>query len=257
MPREVTTEYFSGQGILYLAELIDQIPQGFVDVGNCPALTVSLETSTIEKKESRSGARLTALRQTTDKKANIAFTLESFSKENLTKALFATMTSVAATPVTDSPITARLGKVVALPDIKVSSVTVQGTGAQSAITYELAKNYSINLDTGSIYFFTEAEQTAASAANSIAEGAALAVDYTPAVQVNIESFGVAEKEYALRFEGLNTSDGNKPVVVTAHRVRLSPLKTLALISDETATLDMDAPVLATTAGKFVSIRKLG
>jgi hypothetical protein len=257
MPREITTEYFSGQGIVYLAELLNEVPQGFVDVGNCPDLKVSLEVSTFEKKESRSGSRLTSLRQTTDKKANIALVLDSFSKENLQKALFGALTSVTATPVTGSPVTARLGKVVPLPDIKVGSVTIKGTGDDSAITYELNKNYTINLDAGSIYFMTAAEQTAASAAHAIDEADALAVDYTPAAQVKIESFGAAEKEYALRIEGLNTADANEPVVVTAHRVRLSPLKTLALISDETGTLDLEAPVLATTVGnKFVTIQKL-
>lgn len=255
MPREVSTEYFSGQGIVYLAELTSEVPQGFVDVGNCPDLKVSLEVSTFEKKESRTGSRLTALRQTTDKKATIAFVLDSFSKENLRTALFGALTTVATGAVTDSPITARLGKVVPLPDIKVSSVVVKDA-ATGLITYELDKNYTVNLETGSLYIMTAAEQTAASAASPIAESDALEVSYSRADQVNIESFGEAEKEYALRFEGLNTADNNEPVVVTAHRVRLSPLKTLALISDETGTLDMEAPILATTAGKFVTIRKL-
>jgi len=255
MSREVATEYYSGQGIVYLAELLNGVPQGFVDVGNCPDLKTSLEVSTFEKKESRTGSRLLALRQTTEKKATIAFTLDSFHKENLQKALFGSLTSVATGSVTDTPVTARLGKVVPLPDIKVSSVVVKDA-ATGLITYELDKNYTVNLETGSLYIMTAAEQTAAGAASSIAEAEGLEVSYTRADQVNIEAFGAAEKEYALRFEGLNTADANEPVLLTAHRVRLSPLKTLALISDETGTLDMEAPVLATTTGQFFTIRKL-
>jgi hypothetical protein len=255
MPREVATEYYSGQGIVYLAELLNGVPQGFVDVGNCPDLKTSLEVSTFEKKESRTGARLLALRQTTEKKATLAFTLDSFHKENLQKALFGALTTVATGSVTDAPVTARLGKVVPLPDIKVSSVVVKSDDV-TPVTYELDKNYTVNADSGSLYIMTAAEQTAAGAVNSIADADGLAVSYTRADQVNIEAFGDAEKEYALRFEGLNTVAANEPVLLTAHRVCLSPLKTLALISDETATLELEAPVLATTEGKFFTVRKL-
>jgi hypothetical protein len=256
MGREVITEDYSGQGIVYLAEVTNEVPGGFVDVGNCSALTTSFEVSVFEKKESRTGSRLKRLRVTTDKSANVAFTLDSYHKENLQKALFGALLEVASGAVTASPITARLGKVVPLPDVKVSAVVVKGTGANSAITYELNENYTVNTEAGSIYIMTAAEQTAAGATNPITEAEALAVDYTRAAQVNIEAFGEAEKEYALRFEGLNTVKSNEPVVVTVHRLRLSPLKTLALISDETGTLDMEGPALATTLGKFVTIRKL-
>ena len=258
MPRETVTKYFSGQGIVYLAEKDSSGNLlGFRDVGNVPELKLAFKTDTIDHKESRTGNRLIDLRLSTGKDCTASFTLEGFDPETLKTAMFASSNTVTAgTAVTES-ITARLGKVVPTGKIKISNLVVKGTGANSAITYVIDKNYTVNTETGSIYIMSAAEQTAASAVASIADGAVLGLTYDHAAQSITKAFKEAQKTYTLRFEGLNTADDNNPVVVTIPNFRPDPLKDLSLISADLQTFAMDGAALADTAtGDFVNIQML-
>ena len=58
------------------------------------------------------------------------------------------------------------------------------------------------------------------------------------MQANVEG-------YALRFDGLNTADGDKKVVVTIPKVDIDPAKALELIQDEFGKLDVDFTILST------------
>ena len=73
-----------------------------------------------------------------------------------------------------------------------------------------------------------------------------AVDYTSSQQVIVDSLTVAATEKYLRFEGLNTADGNKPVVVEVFRFLTDPLKQLSLISDKVQEYDLEGTVLLDT-----------
>lgn len=258
MPRATTTKYYSGQGIVYLAEKdVSGNLLGFRDVGNVPELKLSFKTDVIDHKESRTGNRLVDMRLATGKDCTASITLEGFDPETIKTAMYATSVASIAGSATAENITARVGKVVPLSRIKVSSVVVKGTGAQSAITYVLDKNYTVNTETGSLYIFSTAEQTAASAVNTIADAAVLAVDYSYAAQSVTKAFKDSQKTYTLRFEGLNTADSNNPVVVTIPNFRPDPLKDLSLLSNDLQTFQMEGAALADTAtGDFVNIQML-
>jgi hypothetical protein len=258
MPREVVTEFYIGQGIVLIAEVdTNGNPLGFEDFGDVPELTTSLDVSYLEVPESRSGQRLLVLRTETEKKSTFSFTAHNLNSANLAKALRAQLSDIAAGNVPAESVTARLGKIVPLENIKVSSVVVKGTGTNSAITYVAGENYTVNLDSGSLYFMTAAEQTAADADNSIADAAVLAVDYSRAAQTKLEAFAVAEREFALRFEGLNIARSNDPVILTIPRIRLSPAKTLSLINKEQATLALEgAALVPLSCGSPIILQKL-
>lgn len=251
MARAAETTYFSGQGVVYLDD-----GTGFVDVGNVPELKLSFETTTIEHKESRTGNRLIDLRLTTDKTCTASITLESFDPETLKKVMYATATTSAAGTAVSEDVTAKLGKVVPLSKIKLSSVVVKDEDT-GLITYELDKNYTINTESGSLYIMSAAEQTAAGAANAITADEVLTVTYNHAAQTLVDAFKSSQAEYVLRFEGLNTADGNSPVVVTIPRFRPDPLKDLGLITSELNSFVMEGAALATTdTGDFVQIQML-
>jgi hypothetical protein len=256
MARATETTYYSGQGIVYLAEKDSNgALLGYRDIGNVPELKLSFETTTIEHKEARSGNRLTDLRLATDKNCTASITLEGFDAETLKTAMFATVTTSASGTVTAEEFTARLGKVSKLAKIGASAVVLKGTGANSAITYVLDKNYTVN--GSSIYIMSAAEQTAAAATNSIADGAVLSVAYSYAAQTETKAFKDSQKTYSLMFEGLNTADSNAPVVVTIPNFRPDPLKDLSLISNELQTFVLEGAALADTAtGDFVNIQQL-
>lgn len=258
MARATETTYFSGQGIVYLAEKDSSNNLlGYRDVGNVPELKLSFETSTIEHKESRTGNRLVDMRLATDKNCTASITLDGFDSETLKTAMYATVTTSAAGSVAAEALTARLGKSLALAFISVTSVVLKGTGAKSAITYVAGKNFSLDATNGSIYIMTAAEQTAASATDSIADADVLTVAYSYAAQTNTKAFKDTQKTYSLRFEGLNTADTNAPVIVTIPNFRPDPLKDLSLISNELQTFVLEGAALADTAtGDFVNIQML-
>jgi hypothetical protein len=258
MPRAATTEYFSGQGIVYLAtrNSTTGAAEGFVDVGNVSDLKVSFKTDTLDHKESRTGQRLIDKRMTTGKTADAAFTLDSFSADTLGKAMFSTNTAVPLSASATESIVARLGKVVPLSKIKVNTVVVKNAGG--SVTYLEGKNYTIDEAAGSIYFFTTAEATAQSAVAQITDAATCDITLKYAAQTLIETFQNSETEYTLRFEGLNTAQDNSPVIVTIWKFRPNPLKDLSLITNDLNKFEMDGAVLMDTSNgnKFVTIQKL-
>lgn len=258
MPRATSTKYYSGQGIVYLSEKdTNGALLGYRDIGNVPELKLSFKTDVVSHKESRTGNRLVDMRLATGKDCTASFTLEGFDPETLKTAMYATSSTIASGTVTAESATARLGKVIALAKIKVSTVVVKGTGAKSAKTYVLDKNYTVDANSGSIYIFTAAEQTAASAVDQIADADVLAIDYAYAAQSSTSAFKDAQKTYSLRLEGLNTADSNNPVVVTIPNFRPDPLKDLSLISDTLQTFQMEGAALADPAtGDFVIIQML-
>jgi hypothetical protein len=258
MPRETSTKYYSGQGIVYLAEKdITGILLGYRDIGNVAELKLAFQTDVVEHKESRTGNRLIDMRLATGKTATASMTLDGFDPETLKTAMYATSVTSIAGSATAESITARVGKVIPLSRIKVSTVVVKGTGAQSAITYVLDKNYTYNAAAGSIYLFSTAEQTAAAAVNVIADAAVLAVDYAYAAQSLTKAFKDSQKTYALRLEGLNTADSNNPVVISIPNFRPDPLKDLSLLTNDLQTFQMEGAALADTAtGDFVNIQML-
>ena len=64
------------------------------------------------------------------------------------------------------------------------------------------------------------------------DGVALLADYTWAQQYRVDALTQSSQERYLRFEGLNTADGNNPVVVEVFKFLIDPAQELPLIGDE-------------------------
>jgi hypothetical protein len=83
---------------------------------------------------------------------------------------------------------------------------------------------------------------------------ALAIDYTYGAHYQVDALTQPQQERWLRFEGLNTSDSNNPVIVDVFRFALDPLKELALIGDAIDKFTIDGNVLLdnlqTSGSKF-------
>ena len=246
------TKYYSGQGVVLIGSYDESgNVTGLEAVGNVTDLKVSIETSTTEHKESQSGQRAVDFRLTTETKANLTMTLENFSRDTLAMALRGGYTAIAGSTATDAPIKAYLGKVVALPHVKVSAVTVsKGATALVAYTNDTTPyDYQLNGDAGSIKF--AATPTTA----GLVDGDALTVDYTYAAQARVDALTENPQPRFLRFEGLNTLDGDNPVIVEAFKFTVDPAKELALISGEDqASFELEGSLLAdasrTTGSKF-------
>lgn len=249
----VTNEYFSGQGSVLIAtkNSITGEPEGFVPVGNVSSLTLGIETTIFEHKESCSGTRGIDKEIVTEIKVTVAMTLESISKENLALALYGTESEIAGASITDEEVALWHDKWQRMSTIKVSAVVV-GDDAIPTATYDLGDDYVLNEEAGSIM---------ALSTGIITDGQVVFLDYTHETFDNIEGIITsAAPERWVRFEGLNTADTNKPVIVDIYKMSMKPLAELALINEELVEMGVEGGALSdatrTTGSKYFTVKKV-
>lgn len=257
------SQYFSGQGVVMLATRneITGEPDGFLPVGNVSALSVAVATTTLEHKESTSGARGIDLRLTQEVNSTINMTLESIDQDNLSLGLYGDSTDVMeGTSESKTFPKVKLGYIYSLDKLKVSSVVLNSDPSGTATALEEGKNYRLNEEAGSIYFMTTDEQTAASPTDMLVDEAEVEATFDHSAQKVLNALTQGRPERWLRFEGLNTADGNKPVVVDVFRFGADPLQELALINEELANIQVEGAALAdqtrTTGSKYFKVTSL-
>lgn len=230
-----TNVYFRGQGRVYAAERsVAGNPGKLIWLGNVSALSVNLETETLEHQESYSGQRLTDLKLIVGKTAQVEATLESWDLDNLALGLYGQTVAVTGASVTNELLPTGLvaGDIVKTVHPKISSVIVQDN-AGSPATLVAGTNY-------------EVESASFGRIRIINPGSFVQpfnVDYTYAARKDVGMFTQPVPERSLIFHGLNTAVGNTPMVVELFRVQLNPLSQLPLIGDEVAAFTLSGEAL--------------
>lgn len=243
MAWETQSTYFSGQGVVLIGDRDPVTGKGknFVPVGNVSDLKISISTSVLEHKESQSGARGIDLRLTTEVKANLSMSLESFNAANMSIALRGSATTVPGGSVVDEAHEFAKGKIIALDRIGVSNLALsKGATPLVAYTAGMAEgdwDYKLNGDAGSILCATTVKTV------GLVDGDDLAGDYDYAAQEVVNALTEAATEKFVRFEGLNTADENNPVVVEVFRFLTDPLKELSLLSDTVQNYALEGTIL--------------
>lgn len=231
-------------GTLYFAILDanDNIASGYESMGLIDAVDVSFEVTKIDLYGSLKSARSKFHTVTTEKNGTISLTFRNFAASNVAKYCYGDLTEVAgATGVTET-ITAYLGKTVPLAGVIEGNVVL----TDGANTLEEGKNYEVN--EGSIYFYTTAEQTALGAANNVAELASVEVEYDSKDVKSIEAFTKDSLKVALYFEGRNIADNNKNQnKVWMHVVELNPATLPLLSTEDFGSITVDGSLLASKA----------
>ncbi|EQB0462499.1 hypothetical protein ACYAEY_000922 [Pseudomonas aeruginosa] len=231
--------YFSGQGRVYIgARDTAGNPQGLSFVGNVPELKVSLSVETLEHQESTSGQRLTDLQLIKTKKGEFACTLEELIAVNLSLALYGTTVEQTSGTVTSealpNPVTA--GSLYLLAKQNVSSVVVKDSSATPKTLP--AVQYSLNSKHGSLSI------TDKTTGGPFVEP--FKVDYAYGAAQSTALFTQPLPERWVRFEGLNTADSNREVVIDLYRVAINPAKELSIITEELLKFELSGQVLADT-----------
>lgn len=230
---DAVDHYYSGQGVVMLANRdIQGNPMGFVPIGNVPDLKITVSTSVLEHQEAHTGQRGTDLRLTTETKCALSMTLENFIADNLALVSRGQATKVVAGSATGEAITAYLGKVVSLAHIQVSSVVV----SDGVTPLVAGTDYFVNDSAGSIKF--------ADTITGVLDGDVLDVDYSFAEQQVVDALTQGTKEMYMRFEGLNTAEGNTPVVIEVFKFSTDPFKELSLIGTTIQSFVLEGSVLA-------------
>lgn len=249
----ISNQYYSGQGSVLVAEknATTGEPEGFVPVGNVSALTLSIETTVFQHKESCSGTRGIDKEIVQEVNVTVAMTLESINKHNLALAAYGTEAIVAGGSASDEQIALYHDKWQKLANIRVSNVVV-GDDAIPTTTYVLGVDYEINLETGSIK---------ALSTGAITDTQVVFVDYDYAAYDQIEAIiSSAAPERWIRFEGLNTADGDNPVVIDIYKGSIQPLAELALINEELAEMAVEAAALSdatrASGSKYFTVRQI-
>ena len=229
--------YFSGQGRVFVGSRdINGNPAGLTFVGNVPELKVSLSVDTIEHQEAQSGQRLTDLQLIKTKKGEFACTLEELIAINLELALYGTTTTVTPGTVTGenlpNPVTP--GSLYPTAFQNVSAVQIQDSDATPK-TLPTAQ-YSVNPKHGSVVILD------ATSGGPYTEPFIL--DYAYGAANVTAMFTQPLPERWIRFEGLNTADGNREVVIDLYRVAINPAKELSIITDELLKFELSGQVLA-------------
>lgn len=227
--------YFSGQGKVSIAPLIAGVPGVFRWVGNVPDFKPSFDTNKIEHKESSTGQRLLDKVITTENKAKISAELEDWSPENLALAVRGAVNKVTAGVVNaanaiTSPAGLVAGDVWALPNQKLTNVVIKDSAATPA-TVAPAK-YKVDTDFGTVTVLDVTGLTLP-----------LTATYSFDAVDNIAFFTQSIQEVAVRFEGVNTADNNRKVLVEIYRVALDPTKDLGLITNDLGKFQLEGSAL--------------
>lgn len=168
-----TDYFFSGQGVVLIGDRDSSgNPAGLIPIGNVSELKLSISTSVLEHKESKTGQRATDFRLTTETKGALSMTVENFNSVNLAAALRGTATPKASATVSNEAVKGYFGKVLPLNHMLISAVTVTN-GATPLVAYTNTStpwDYKINAEGGSIMLNDGSAQALASLT---ADGAAV------------------------------------------------------------------------------------
>lgn len=92
--------YFSGQGIVYVAERDESVtparPENFIDLCNVPSLEISIDITKFEHKEAKTGQRAIDLTIVQEKNGTFTMILENINSHNLALAMWGTSSTIAA-----------------------------------------------------------------------------------------------------------------------------------------------------------------
>jgi hypothetical protein len=236
--------YFSGQGKLLVApRLTDGSPGKFRWVGNVPELVLTPNRTTREKKESYTGQRSVDLRLTTEMSVGFRFVLERFSKENLALGLYgASYAREADTGVAHEIPTLEVGGIYALPHAQVSSVVIADSTTPTPVTLD-----EYDPETGLGDYIVNAAHGSIEIVDLPTVVAPFDVTYNHAAQVDLSMFTQPAPERFYRFEGLNTAQGNQPVVIELYRGETNPFSEVPMINDEEAQMPVEGVLLVDSA----------
>lgn len=236
------TYSYLGKGMIYLKPTSGGAA---LPVGNCSALSLSVETNSITQSDYTQPGGGVANEIQRVATVGLAMTMLEFKPANLEIALRGTVAEVSSGTVTDERHTAYKGGLIALDDIPDQSVapvvTIDPDGSATVATadvdYEVTSAGIVILEAGSIVDMDE-----------------ISVDYTKDSANVVEAMTTSGDEYELVFDGMNEAETDKAVVIRIHRVKWSPTSGLGFIGDDFGELPLEGSVLAdaTKTGAGVS-----
>ena len=222
---EIVKESYIGAGIVYANGR---------DVGNASGVEISISQETKSLPNYRGGGG-NYDSVTTVSAVNLKMTLNAFSNENMALALRGTVDVLTAGAVTAEAITAKLdglADTVAMIDV---AQTVTVTNDDASTTYVEGTDY-----------IASAAGIRAISGGDITDGQALKVTYTSLAGNALEALTESGQTVPVVVDGLNDATG-KPCVLKFYLWKPSPTASLAIITSDFGSFDIDGEVLANDA----------
>ncbi len=234
MSLNTVTHLFSPQGVIMVAprDATTGVANKFTDLGNAPKLAVSLKIDVEELKESTTGQRLPMARLEKAKSAEVSMSLHNFDKRTLQLLLRAASDAgIAGTAVSEvMPTALVVGDIMRLAHPFVSSVVVKDS-AGTPVTVA-PDDYQLDADGGVIRIL-----------NLGTYQQPLKVSYSYAAAESTPMLTLAAQGYTLLFTGVNTAEGNAPVVVELYNVVFDPASNIDLITDNVTPFELKGSML--------------
>ncbi len=229
-PRLTNETYYFGQGEVHLCELVNGIPSGkwfwLVDVSS---LTANSELTNITHEEAHSGHMATVRDFVTKTKMSLAMTLMNRNGKNLEIGLSGDTIITEAGTVTSEALPADLenGDTIFLENMGASSLVINdsaGTAIASSC-YEFQENYGkvkfINLPTAP------------------APSQPFTADYEYAARVTNTILTKFNKNYALRYVGVNLAENGAPCKLDFYKISTQMATSFSLITSGDALDGME------------------
>lgn len=224
---QVTSKYYSGQGIVLMgARGNDGLPTGLLPIGNVPELTINIELTQEDHKESWSGARGIDDTLVTETNVSMSLTVESLDPDNLVLGLNGEKTVTAAGTGATHTMKLYTDKWMYLPELNVANVVITGSVEDT--------DFEVDTVGGGVKAIT---------GGNIADGTSKTLTYDHGPIANIQALITSAPERYFVFNGLNTKDG-LPVRLEVFRLQTKPFTDFAFINDGIAQFKIEAKALA-------------
>jgi len=226
-----TQNSYIGKGSVYLRKRGSATAKR-LPVGNVTELNVAIEDETKELLDYQSAGGGTLDKISRIKGVTASAKTSNLDAANLALALRGTAVAAAGAPVVDElHADIQLGTLVLtnrLIDTAVAVVVKVGAATIPATDYEVRRSgVWIKEDAGTLLAMDD-----------------ILVSYTAVADTLLQGLVASGDEYELVFDGLNEARSGKATLVTAHRCTISPTKSLSLIGDEFAELELEFTLLA-------------
>lgn len=226
----MSTLYFYGQGsVSFAARGVDNTIYGFTRFGDCSALTLKLGQTYGSEAILPTGLMgIPNLYPTPPAIRSgdvpmLEMQTENASLSALASMLYGGITPTNAGTVASETITAAHDQAVPLANINLSSFTSL-KNSDGTVTYTQGTDYTVDLVYGTVTVLST---------GTIAAGASVKAAYVHSGHTSVAVGAVPISLVSMRFEGLNLAapGGARPVLVEVYKMRLLPLDTLPIISD--------------------------
>lgn len=273
-----TANYVLGRGVVYISPLVSGAPTGYIDLGNAPSFSSSIDVEELLHQSSRTGTRVTDKRVIISRTVSLALTIDEITHDNL--ALFYVGSIAEAT----NPARAADIGTVGSPNTAVTFQAanwskarwydmVNGSGARfslatstgvtivadaggTPVTLTEGTDYVLDRDLGRIFI-----PEGSSAVTTVTLG--VIVDSSEQVSANarasiqtMEALKGTNNEYAVKFVMENPANADEPLEFEFHSVQLAADGELALIGEEFTSINLSGTAQVDDNGDTLTITGL-